>query len=106
MKGVRINTEGQGGYESGDFVVSLPDDHIYCGGDLKNGRTSEDLGALSDEDSLKLTMRDEVVGDYSAHSLPTFRSLSTGFENLKTLHRRKYKFDGGVQLKPNAQEKT
>lgn len=103
MKGVKRTTASS--YEIGDYVAVVPDNHIFDGKDLQNGRGEEFLGNLSDGDISKLIMQDEIIKDYSAFQLPTFRSISTGDHNLKALHRRKYQFDGAVKLKTNAQVK-
>lgn len=105
MKGVKRLTESS--YEIGDFVVIVADDHVFAGKDLTNGRVEEALGDLSDSEVNLLTMSDEGINSFSAiGQLPTFRSLATKRQNLKTLHRRKYHFDGGVKLKVNAQERS
>jgi len=99
MKGVRINVEGQKDYALGDVVITVPDNYVFAGNDLDNGRSEELLGALSDSDAAKLVMMDEVLDDYSATSLPTFRSISLKRENMKINNRRKYTFNTSVELK-------
>ena len=104
MKGVKRLTSSS--YEIGDYVAIVPDDHGFDGKDLQNGRAEEALGAISDDERSKLMMTDEAPANFSAISqLPTFRSKSSGRDNLTPLHRRKYQFDGGVKLKANAQER-
>lgn len=94
-------------YNVGDIVSIVEDDHVFSVGDLSNGREQIPLGALTDENKAKLLMQDEAITNFSAISqLPTFKSFSTSSRNLKALHRRKYVFDNGVVLKPNAQERT
>lgn len=104
MKGVKRLTASS--YEIGDYVAIVPDDHIFDGKDLQNGRVQEFLGNLSDGDISKLIMQDEIIGDYSAFQLPTFRSITTRRYNLKVLRRRKYQFDVDVELKSNAQSRN
>ena len=104
MKGVKRLTAST--YEVGDFVAIVPDDHVFDGGDLHNGRGEESLGVLSNDEHLKLMMSDEAPTNFSAISeLPTFRSIMTKSENMKSLHRRKYTYNSGVKLKGNAQDR-
>jgi len=104
MKGIKRLTASS--YEIDDFIAIVADDHIFGGKDLANGRGEEALGNITDDDQRKLLMPDEQINNFSAiGKLPQFRSKVTKQENLKTLHRRKYKFDGAVKLKDNAQVK-
>ena len=102
MKGVKRLTPSS--YETGDFITTVPDDHVFAGKDLQNGRGEELLGDLSETENEKLLMEDEQISQRSgAGQLAGFRSLMTGGRNLKVLHRRKYNFADGVKIKPNAQ---
>lgn len=95
-------------YETGDAVVVMPDGWGWGEGELNtNVFTIEKGVTLTDSEAGLLTQQDIAPLNNSAISrLPTFRSLSTKFENAKLLHNRKYAYDNGsIALKPNAQER-
>ena len=105
MKGVMRQTASK--YETGDILQIFPDDYIFAGKDLANGRVEVVLGNLTDAEISKLEMSDDGLVTYSAiNQLPTFRSKMSGSAGLRILRRRKYQFDNGVKLKANAQERT
>jgi len=104
MKGVKRLTPST--YETGDYIIVVEDDYVFGGSDLSGGRAEEPLGSMTQDEIAKLTMQDEGVADFSVNALATFRSLSSGARNMKVLHRRKYQFDVGIKVKPNAQERN
>ena len=95
-------------YEADDVIQSFPDDYVFAGNDLANGRTVIALGAITDRDTELLQMEDEARINHSAISqLPAFRSISSGVRGLSQLRRRKYQWtNGSVTLKGNAQAAT
>lgn len=105
MKGVIRLTDST--YETGDIIQIFPDDYVFDGKDLSNGRGVVDLGNLTEEEIDLLDMRDEGPYNASAMSLlPAFRVILSKTGSMKTLHRRKYHFDNGVKLKSSAQSRT
>lgn len=102
MKGVKRLT--QSSYDVGDYVVIVPDDHIFDGKDLQNGRGEELLGAITAADQAKLLMVDEGIESFRATvAIPALRSKASGPAGLTPLHRRKYNISNSiVTLKNNA----
>jgi len=95
------------GYETGDTITHVRDSHVFVGEELNTDNFTIKSGlSLSDGEAEKLTMVDSAPLNVSAiMQLPTFRSLITGEGYLRQLHRRKYKYDVSVTLKPNAQSR-
>ena len=96
-------------YEQGDVVIHYPEGTDYTGTEESNPAkfTIVENVTLTESERLKLLMVDSVMADYSAFNLPTFRSLSTKQDNIKSLHRRKYQYvNEDVKLKSNAQDKN
>jgi len=96
------------GYETGDCITVVSDNHAFGGEELKADKfTIKSNTTLSDCDINKLVMYDSAPINVSAISqLPAFRSLATGKEAMRNLHRRKYSYDNAIKLKSNAQERT
>lgn len=94
------------GYENRDTVTTVPDSHIWSPMELDTAEfIIEPSVTLTDNENQLLTMADETIKDKSSvYKLPTFRSRMMKLDALKRLHRRKYQYNNGLFLKPNAQE--
>ena len=93
-------------YGINDVVAIVADSHQWSPMELDtNIFTIESIPDLTDAEVSLLLMNDDVISNYSAISqLPTFRSLSTKFKDMKLLHKRKYEYANGViQLNAKAQ---
>ena len=107
MQSIKRNAPNAG-YETDDTIRVLPDSHQFGSAELNSANFTIETGlTLTDDEIAKLEMQDEAPTNFSAIAqLPTFRSLATKSENMKTLHRRKYQNSGNtLVLKPNAQER-
>ena len=93
------------GYVANDSVAVVPDSHQFNDREMIIFNVENDI-TLTENDESKLTMIDEQGTVGAVANLATFRSLSTGNEGTKSLHRRKYQYDNGVNLKPDAQDNT
>jgi len=92
-------------YGINDVVAIVADSHQWSPMELDtNIFTIESIPDLTDAEVSLLLMNDDAISNYSAISqLPTFRSISTSFDNTKMLHKRKYQYVTRIQYKDNAQ---
>lgn len=95
------------GYEQFDSVAIVDDAHQWSPIEMGGNFVIETAVTITDSERGLLLMSDEKQTNISAiGKLPAFRSLSTGQQFTKQLHRRKYQHSSGVNLKGNAQDGT